>query len=86
MDVADESDLDTWLEVGSWAWNWMEPPLGQISFVLLCLQFARAQMENMGIKPFTGFVISKRAQSVVQAYPQYNERILFEFAKSAQTA
>ena len=32
------------LEVGSWSWNWMEPPLGQLSFFLLCLQYSRAQV------------------------------------------
>ncbi len=40
-DVPGPQDLETFLEVGSWAWNWMEPPLGQISFFLLCLQFSR---------------------------------------------
>jgi hypothetical protein len=40
-DIPETKDLETPLEVGSWAWNWMEPPLGQISFVLLCLQFTR---------------------------------------------
>ena len=49
-DVPDEKDLETPLEVGSWAWNWMEPPLGQISFFLLCMQYARAQLENLGAK------------------------------------
>jgi len=39
--VPEPEDLETFLEVGSWAWNWMEPPLGQISFFLLCLQFSR---------------------------------------------
>ena len=37
-EVAEAKDLETWLEVGSWSWTWMEPPLGQISFFLLCLQ------------------------------------------------
>lgn len=40
-EVPGSEDLQTPLEVGSWAWNWMEPPLGTASFVLLCLQFAR---------------------------------------------
>ena len=31
-DPPEEGDVDTWLEVGSYAWNWMEPPLGQASF------------------------------------------------------
>ena len=37
-EVPPPEDLETWLEVGSWAWNWMEPPLGQVSFFLLALQ------------------------------------------------
>ena len=41
-DVPEAKDLETWLEVGSWSWNWMEPPLGQASFFLLCLQDSRA--------------------------------------------
>ena len=38
-DIPEPKDLETWLEVGSWAWNWMEPPLGQLSFLILCLQY-----------------------------------------------
>ena len=40
-DVPEQRDLETMLEVGSWTWNWMEPPLGALSFSLLCLQYAR---------------------------------------------
>lgn len=40
-EVPGKEDLETHLEVGAWAWNWMEPPLGTFSFVLLCLQFSR---------------------------------------------
>lgn len=40
-EVPGDEDLETGLEVGSWAWNWMEPPLGTMSFVLLCLQYSR---------------------------------------------
>jgi hypothetical protein len=40
-DVPEPRDLETHLEVGSWTWNWMEPPLGTFSFSLLCLQFSR---------------------------------------------
>lgn len=40
-DIPEQKDLETMLEVGSWTWNWMEPPLGTFSFSLLCLQFAR---------------------------------------------
>ena len=40
-DVPEPKDLETFLEVGSWTWGWMEPVLGHISFFLLCLQFSR---------------------------------------------
>ena len=63
-EIPPPEDLETWLEVGSWAWNWMEPPLGQVSFFLLALQFARAQMENLGIKPYTAMMKSRRADKV----------------------
>jgi hypothetical protein len=42
-DVPEPKDLETPLEVGTWAWNWMEPPLGQISSGLLCLQHNRCE-------------------------------------------
>lgn len=79
-DVPDAKDLETALEVGSWAWNWMEPPLGQISFFLLCLQFARAQMENLGYHPYTSWFKQKRALRICQEYPQYNNDILTAFS------
>lgn len=28
--MPEAKDLETPLEVGSFAWNWMEPPLGQV--------------------------------------------------------
>ena len=34
-------ELETALEVGSWAWNWMEPVLGTSTFLLLSLQYMR---------------------------------------------
>eukprot|EP00978_Attheya_sp_CCMP212_P035558 scaffold155359_cov52-Attheya_sp.AAC.5 len=51
-DVPEPQDLETMLEVGSWAWNWMEPPLGQISFFLLCLQFARKEQKAHALVTF----------------------------------
>ena len=76
VDVPEERDLETPLEVGSFAWNWMEPPLGQASFFLLCMQYARAQMQNLGIKPYTENFRSRRAARIVTAYPQYNRYVL----------
>jgi len=83
-DVAEPEDLETWLEVGSWTWSWMEPPLGQISFFLLCLQFARNQMLNLGAKPYTGRLQTYRAKRLAQAYPMYSELIVTDFAVSCE--
>lgn len=63
-DRPEPKDLETALEVGSWAWNWMEPPLGQISFFLLCMQYARVQMENLGLKPYTKWYKDVRARQL----------------------
>jgi len=49
-DPPDIGDADTWLEVGTWAWNWMEPWGGTMSFFLLCMQFARDQYLSIGGK------------------------------------
>jgi len=80
-DVADAKDLETWLEVGSWSWNWMEPPLGQMSFVLLCLSFARSQMQNIGIRPYTDWWMERRALRLEQRFPQYSKAIVHDFAR-----
>eukprot|EP00929_Paragymnodinium_shiwhaense_P106377 TRINITY_DN7168_c0_g1_i1.p1 TRINITY_DN7168_c0_g1~~TRINITY_DN7168_c0_g1_i1.p1 ORF type:complete len:240 (+),score=54.33 TRINITY_DN7168_c0_g1_i1:122-841(+) len=81
-DLPDKEDFQTVLEVGSWTWNFMEPPLGAFSFTLLCLQFARAQMENWGIRPYAGVIKDWRANNLVNAYPQYSEDIVREFAET----
>ena len=36
-DIPPPEDLETMYEVGNWSWNWMEPPLGTISFFILCM-------------------------------------------------
>jgi len=79
-DIPEEKDLETALEVGSWAWNWMEPPLGQISFFLLCLQFARSQLQNIGIRPYTKYIKSRRADMLAARYPQYDAGILKSYS------
>jgi hypothetical protein len=82
-DVPETKDLETALEVGAWTWNWMEPPLGQISFLLLCLQFSRAQIGNLGVKPYTGRLLEWRANRLAVAYPQYDERVIKNYSKSS---
>ena len=80
-DVPEAKDLETPLEVGSWAWNWMEPPLGQVSFFLLCMQFARAQLQNLDKKPYTEYIKASRARRLCQAYPKYSPSIVTAFSK-----
>lgn len=79
--MPEEKDLETPLEVGSFAWNWMEPPLGQVSFFLLCMQYARNQMENMGVKPYTQWFKHRRAQRMVREFPKYNKFVIESFSE-----
>ena len=81
-DVPPPADLETWLEVGAWTWNWMEPVLGTASFTLLGFQFARAQMLNMRLKPYSDFMLHRRAENLYSSYPMYDEKIVKEFAMS----
>ena len=82
MDVEDAKNLETWLEVGSWSWNWMEPPLGTISFFLLCMQYSRDQRLNMGQKPYTEWYKSQRADRLAAAFPAYTTEIVRDYAKA----
>jgi len=83
-DIPEARDLETPLEVGAWTWNWMEPPLGQISFFLLCLQYSRAQMDNLGIKPYTTRVKRMRAKKLAKAFPQYDPRIIMLYSETSK--
>lgn len=82
-DVPDEKDLETYLEVGSWTWNWMEPVLGTLSFTLLTFQFSRAQLDNLGIKPYTHKVKQWRAERLAEKFPQYDVNVIIAYSKSA---
>lgn len=80
-DVPEAKDLETPLEVGSFAWNWMEPPLGYISFFLLCMQYSRAQMENLGVKPYTYWFKHRRAERLCSEFPKYNSTVVYSFSE-----
>lgn len=67
----------------SWTWGWCEPAIGTISFVLLAMQFARAQIENLGYKPYTQFVKQWRGEKLASYYPQYDTGVLINFSKSS---
>ena len=75
-------ELDTMLEVGSWTWGWMEPPLGTISFTLLCIQFAREQRVSLGQKPFTEKLKEQMAERLVAAYPQYSAEAVSAYGQA----
>jgi hypothetical protein len=50
------ADLETWLEVGSWSWMWMEPLLGVATFSILCLQYLRYEIETTRRNLFVEFM------------------------------
>lgn len=81
-EVPDAADLETIWEVGSWSWGWMEPVIGQASFVLLVLQFARSQAMKLGMKPYGDAMLSWRSQRLVEKYPQYDFMFVEWFAES----
>jgi len=82
FEMAGEGELDTWLEVGSWAWNWMEPPLGQLSFFILTAQLCSSMMVVLGLAPYGDWMRDRRATRLVSIYPQYNQRVLADFART----
>lgn len=77
-------DLETYLEVGSASWGWMEPVLGQVSFFLLTMQFARSQMQNLGIRPYYNWQKERRAQRLVNMYPKYDPEFLSNYARCTE--
>lgn len=85
-DVPEPHDLETIFETGSWTWNWMEPPLGTISFVLLTLQFSRSQLQNLGVKPYTETVKHWRARRLAAAFPQYDSNLLIKYSEASTWA
>ena len=78
----DVGEMDTILEIGSWTWGWMEPPLGTISFFLLCMQFAREQRIAIGMKPFTERIKEHQGNRLTAAYPMYDEALVRAYAES----
>ncbi|KAJ1450756.1 hypothetical protein M885DRAFT_531404 [Pelagophyceae sp. CCMP2097] len=68
--------------VGSWSWPWMEPLIGTASFAILCLQLLRALMLNLAYRPYLDSVQSYRANSLADAFPQYDRPIVKDFGRS----
>ncbi|CAE8672681.1 unnamed protein product [Polarella glacialis] len=78
-DVPQDKDLETCFEVGSWSWGWMEPVIGTLSFVLLIAQFSRAQMLNIGVRPYGKRIFDVQVARLQSRYPEYNKNILEDF-------
>eukprot|EP01098_Paradermamoeba_levis_P003881 TRINITY_DN1712_c0_g1_i2.p1 TRINITY_DN1712_c0_g1~~TRINITY_DN1712_c0_g1_i2.p1 ORF type:complete len:157 (-),score=40.45 TRINITY_DN1712_c0_g1_i2:205-675(-) len=74
--------LDSIWKVGHWTWGWMEPYLGTASFVLLGMQFTRANMKRLKWKPYTETILSWRANKLAKAFPKYNRTIVRDYSKS----
>jgi len=81
-DPPEIGDADTFLEIGSWAWGWMEPPLGTISFFILCVQFAREKRLEVGVKPFTQRIVEYQCNQLASSYPQYDTQVVKAYAES----
>jgi hypothetical protein len=78
-DVPEARDLETWLEVGQWTWNWMEPPIGTISFVFIALQFARGRGV---VNPLEAYYQRRRERQLLESYPKYSPIIILQWAES----
>ena len=72
-------DADTCLEVGMWAWAWMEPSTGALSFFLLCMQFAREQSIAIGGDSFHGRLAEWQGKRLAAAYPEYDYKIVHAY-------
>jgi mRNA deadenylase 3'-5' endonuclease subunit Ccr4 len=59
----------------------MEPPLGQVSFFLLCMQYARAQLQNIGAKPYTEWLLERRSGKLMKEFPKYDRDIVTSYSK-----
>ena len=81
-----KDDLETWLEVGSWSWNWMEPVLGQISFALLVMAYIRNQMLSLGYQPYRNFINQRQAANLIKAFPRLNPLLLQQYSNSTSYA
>lgn len=82
-EVPPPEDLESFYEVGSWSWSWVEPLVGTGCFVLMAFQMVRALMMNMNIKPYGNWAANHRAARVVKTYPQYNPEFVEDFAFSS---
>ena len=83
LDAPEPESVRTWLGVGAWSWQYMEPILGQLSFAILCLQVARNQLGTIGHKPYGGIIRQWRARKLTRQFPRYDEAILSSYSRAS---
>merc|ERR1719410_3137975 len=81
-DVPEPKDLETFLEVGSWAWQWIEPLQGSPSFFLICFAFSKAHFNTLGITPLSEAMQEKRASLMIKKFPMYEAETIKMYCKS----
>lgn len=69
-------------QIGHWTSNWVGPFTGALSFSMLAIQYARHQMINLGIKPFTARIHKRRTRLLIEDYPKYSERLLRNYVEA----
>lgn len=76
-------ELETTLEVGGWTWNWMEPLLGTLSFLILAAQLTRGLMINVRIySPWAARITRWQVAQVQARYPRYHADLVDDFVSS----
>jgi len=68
-------------QVGAWSWTWVEPMIGMASFVLLCMQFARAQAGRVNLRCYKQLISGWRVHGTIRAFSRYNENVVGAWAK-----
>ena|ERR1740117_1077269 len=81
-EIPPPEDLETILETGAWAWNWMEPPLGQLSFFLLTVQFTREQLDKLDQPTYHERMLESRSEELAAKYNRFHPSIVKAFSKS----
>lgn len=72
---------DSILEVGSWAWTWIEPMSGTFCFLMLCMSLNRSLMKRAGINPYPNYMLERRIQYIKKKYPKYDDGVLRKYVK-----
>ena len=74
-DIPPPADLETWLEFGAWTSELDGTCTWYCKFYFVSFQFA-CTMLNMRLKPYSDFVLHRRADNLFAQYPEYDEKIV----------